>query len=251
LKKCILGFCFVVFAQVAGAYEYPLQFTPNPGYLDLVVAGYYYSGSTVVGNCSYYTQHGGSGKGGGYHVTTTYYNQTCTWDLYGNLLSVAQGEPAIPAPLYDNGSESVYAVTGNGEYTGTDTKLPFGGFVFTQGSHYTWLTSNAYMDLPQKPYTFAATLVSDGDVPLNISKVAVSAVTIHHPALNSTTCVGEIPVGSTCGITVTYNPWWLSSPTGLAYDTLTIAVTSDAGEAYNFVQRYTISVRVPTDTGGN
>ena len=28
----LVAFGLVVFAPVAGAYEYPLQFTPNPGY---------------------------------------------------------------------------------------------------------------------------------------------------------------------------------------------------------------------------
>ena len=173
-----LGLCIVATGQVALAHEYPLQFTPNAGYRGLVIAGYHFAGNTVVGNCSYYTQHSGSGKGGGYKTITTYYNQTCTWDLYGNLLSIAQGAPAAPAPLYVNGTQTVYADNGNGEYTGSDTKPGFGGFVNTPGSHYSWVTSNAYTVLQQIVYSMTVTLVSDGDLPLNISAVEAAALLV-------------------------------------------------------------------------
>ena len=126
----------------------------------LVVAGYQFVGETVVGNCSYYTVTSGSGKGGGYHSTTTYYNQTCTWDLYGNLLTVAAGAPAVPTPPYVNGTQTVYAMNNNGGTTGSDSALAGHGFVNTLGSHYTWTTSNAYMVLNTTPYTFTATLAA-------------------------------------------------------------------------------------------
>jgi hypothetical protein len=242
----ILSFCFLAFASVAGAHEYPLQFTPNSGYRGLVVAGYQLTGSTVVGNCSYNTVHSGSGRGGGYHTTTTYYNQTCTWDLFGNLLSVTPGAPAIPAPLYVNGTQTVYALDGNGEYTGSDTALPNHGFVNTPGSHYTWVTSNGYAVLQQMVYTITATLASDGDLPLNISAVEASALRAK-TTIKNTTCVGQIAAGATCSVTVTYDPTKLRSATGLAYDTLTIGVTSDAGQTPDFVQSYTITVKVGGD----
>uniref|UniRef100_Q01U41 Uncharacterized protein n=1 Tax=Solibacter usitatus (strain Ellin6076) TaxID=234267 RepID=Q01U41_SOLUE len=246
MKTFAILFCLLFFAEKGKATEYPLQFTPNAGYRGLVVAGYSLSGNTVTGNCSYYTVHSGSGKGGGYHTVTTYYNQTCTWDLYGNLLSMAQGAPAAPTPLYKNGTQTVYALDGSGRYTGTDSNLPYGGFVNTPGSHYTWQTSNAYMVLTQSLYTFTAVMVSDGDLPLNVASVGASALA-GKATVNSTNCVGQTPVGSTCSITVTYDPTKLSSATGLAYDTLTIAVTSDAGQGHNFVQSYTITVKKPVD----
>lgn len=249
-SSIVLALCFAVFAPLAAAYEYPLQFTPNSGARGLVVAGYYYSADTIVGNCSYYTVHSGSGRGGGYHNVTTYYNQTCTWDLYGNLLSVAQGAPAIPAPLLVSGTKTIYAAKGNGEYSGTDTNLPQQGFVFTAGSHYTWLTSNAYAVLQQKLNFFTIALRSDGDVPLHISSVDVSAL-VAPTAVVGTNCIGAVAIGGTCGITVAYNPKKLTSPTGLAYDTLTVGVISDAGQPSNFVQSYTIQVALPVDDGGN
>lgn len=241
-KKVLIGlavFCCIALPRVAGAYEYKLQFTPNPGYRNLVVAGYEFNSDTVVGNCSYITVHSGSGRGGGYRTFTTYYNQTCTWDFAGNLLSIAQGAPTVPAPLYTSGTLTVYAQDGSGDYTGFDSTPGMGGFVNAPGPHYSWLTSNAYQVIQQARDTFIVTLSSDGDAPLNVSSVAVS-VTNGKVRVKSTTCSGEIAVGQTCDITVIYNPNRLCSPTGLAYNTTTIDVTTDAPVANPFVQGYTI-----------
>ena len=46
---------------------------------------------------------------------------------------------------------------------------------------------------------------------------------------------------------MTYDARKLSSPTGLAYDTLTTGVASDAGQAADFIQRYTVVVKVSDD----
>lgn len=236
----LLVLSFLAVTSVADAYEYRLQFTPNGGYQGLVVAGYAFDGNGVTGNCSYYTVHSGSGRGGGYHTTKTYFNQTCSWDSYGNLLSITPGAPVVPAPLYVDGTKTVYAVDGNGGSTGSDAALPlYHGFVNTVGSHYSWVTSNAYAVLQQTPYTFTATLVSDGDVPLNISAVAASALQ-GAVTVGGTTCSGQIPAGATCDVTVTYDPTRLRSASGLAYDTLDINVTSDSGQAHDFTQSYTI-----------
>lgn len=237
----LLFFGFIVLSPKVKGYEYPLQFTPNAGSQGLVVAGYAFSGNTVLGNCSYFTTHSGSGKGGGYRTSTTYYNQTCSWDLYGNLLSITPGASAIPAPLSMNGTQTVYALNANGDYTGTDTTMPYRGFINTPGSHYSWLTSSAYAVLQQTPYTFSVTLSSNGDVPLNISSVGVSAL-LGHTLVNSSNCIGEIAVGMTCTITVTYDATRLRTPSGLANDTLDISLVSDAGQANDFRQSYTVVV---------
>ena len=236
----VLFLCCLSLSGEVVAYEYPLTFTPNPGARGLVVAGYAIVGNTVTGNCSYSINHAGSGRGA--RGSTTYYNQTCTWDLYGNLLGITQGAPAVPAPMYVNGTQTVYGTGANGVYTGSDTALPMPnqGFVNTPGSHYTWLTPNAYKVIHQVPHSLTVTLSSDGDVPLNISDVAVSA--LHGKAtLTGGTCTGEIAVGATCAGTVTYDPSSLCSPpTGLSYDTLNISVTSDDGQATEFIQSGTI-----------
>ena len=248
-RICLLALASMGVAAPAGAYEYALQYTPNAGARGLVVAGYSLVKKTVIGNCSYYTQHSGSGRGGGYKTYITHYDQTCTWDLYGNLLSVKPGAPAAPTPVSTNGTETVYAVKTGGGYTGTDSALPLGGFVFTKGPHYSWTTSNAYMVLQQTPYTFTATLVSDGDSNLRVT--AVDATTpLGRTAVSNTTCTGVIKKGKTCDVTVTYDATRLTSPSGLAYDTLTIALTTNSKQAYDFVQHYTVVVPVPVDDGG-
>src|ERR1700748_409764 len=114
LKHVALAVALIA-ASGACAYEYRLQYTPNAGAQGLAVAGYAFNGETVVGNCSYYTESSGSGKGGGYHSYKTYYTQTCTWDMYGTLLTVATGAPTAPSPLYTEGTETVYAVDAGGD----------------------------------------------------------------------------------------------------------------------------------------
>jgi len=234
-----------------GGNEYPLQFTPGAGYRGLVVAGYQlvansFGGYTVLGNCSYYTVQSGSGRGGGYRTITTHHDQTCTWDLYGNLLTVIPGAPVVPAPLSVNGTQTVYAANAQGVFTGSDSALRFGGFVYTPGSHFSWLTPNPYTVLSQTVYTVTATLKSDGDMPLSISSVQASALR-GIVTVSSNTCTGQIPVGSTCAVTVTYDPTRLRSATGLAYDTLDISVISDAGQFRDFVQSYTIVLNQISD----
>jgi len=250
MKKLIglVGFGLMVFAPLAGATEYPLQFTPNPGYRGLTVAGYSFdnNGTEVVGNCSYYTLSGssGSGKGGGNHGSKTKnYLQTCRWDLYGNLLSVTPGAPAVPAPLHVNGTQVVFAVNANGDTTGTDLALSARGFVTTPGAHYTWLTPQHNGVLTyQMAYTLSVTLKSDGDVPLDITAVTPGA--LHGAvALKKTDCMdGAIAKGHTCSITVSYDDTRLTSPSGLLLDTLRIDLSSNAGASHDFIQNYTLIV---------
>lgn len=57
-------------------------------------------------------------------------------------------------------------------------------------------------------------------------------------------------MGATCTITVAYDPSRLTSPTGLAYDTLTVALVDNAGQSPDFVQGYTIVVQTGGDDGG-
>ena len=189
---------------------------------------------------------GGSGKGGaaGHNIKT--YNQTCKWDLHGNLLSVTPGAPVVPLPLYTTGTQTVFAVDTSGDVAGSDSALPEHGFVNSPGSHYTWLTPMSNAVLQQAVYSLVATLKSDGDTPVNISALVPSA--LHGVAtLTGTTCVGQIKVGSTCSINVTYDPTKLTGSDGLAYDTLRIDLTSDAGAAHDFVQKCTIVLPNPNN----
>jgi hypothetical protein len=242
MKKSIAlaAFCLAGISQTAFAYEYPLQFTPNAGYRGLIVAGYKFVNGNVVGNCSYFTVSGASGsKGGGGRAPAKTYAQTCTWDLHGNLLSVAPGAPKIPVPVASKGSQIIFAIDANGNYTGTDVKLPHLGFVNSPGSHYTWLTPSNAAVLQQIAYTLTATLKSDGDMPVNISDVQVSALN-GVVTLKQTNCKGEINVGDKCSITVSYDPTKVTGANGLASDTLRIDLTSDAGGAHDFIQNFTV-----------
>jgi hypothetical protein len=140
---------------------------------------------------------------------------------------------------------TVYAVNSQGVFTGSDSGLqPFHGFVFTPGSHFARLTPNPYTVLSQTVYTVTATLKSDGDMPLSVSAVHASALQ-GIVTVSGNTCTGQVQVGSTCAVTVTYDPTRLrSDETGLAYDTLDISVITDAGQARaDWVQSYTIVLK--------
>ncbi len=246
------AFALLSGAAMSGAYEYPLQFTPNPGGRGVVVVGHEMDSTGVLGDCSYYTvAAAASGRGGGgglaFRAMHRRFDQTCRWDLYGNLLSVTPGLAPRRGALYTNGTQFVFATGINGGYTGTDTKLPNGGFVNTPGSHYTWVTSNAYQVLPQAVTSFSLTLKSDGDFPLNVTGAPSLTSLVSKVAVTNNTCTGAIAVGSTCSITVSYDPTGLNTPSGLAYDTLTVGIVSDAGQASEFIQSYTLQVAVSVD----
>jgi len=227
--------------------EYTLQFSVAGNYKDLVVAGYQVVGGQVVGNCSYTRITSGSGRGG--RTIYTPVPQTCTWSVYGDLVSATAGAPAVPQPIAVVGTETIYAMPSSQLYTGYDAALP-GGFVYDFGSHYRWLSPNDHLVLPQQPYTFTITLQSDGDMPLTVSAVKATH-TLAKATLQvvSTSCLGQVAVGGTCDVTLTYNDMKVSSPSGLAYDTLTVHLTSDAGRAYDWVQGLTDEVKVPVDGG--
>jgi uncharacterized repeat protein (TIGR03803 family) len=240
-----------------GGNEYPLQYVPGAGARGLTIAGYALASdpaydTVVIGTCSYYTQTTGSGRGGGYKTITTYYNHTCTWDPYGRLLNVVNGAPAAPAPLGTNGTQTIYASNpASGIYTGIDSALATRGFVFTPGSHYTWLTPSPYAVIAQAVTTLTLTLKSDGDMPLSVVSAQASAAA-GLASVTGTTCFGTVSVGSACTITVRYDPTRLQSPTGLAYDTLTVHLGTDAGLAADWAQHYTIQLTPANITdGGN
>lgn len=239
-------------AGQARAYEYALQYTPPGNFKELVVAGYAIVGKSIVGNCSYTAIVSGSGRDPPTHYVPM--PQTCTWDKFGNLLGVASGAPSVPNPVLTRGTQTIYARASAYFYAGSDSALPEGGFVFTFGSHFTWVTPNTYLVLPQQPYSFTVVLGSDGDVPLRVSRVKAStalAATVDNPAtkivVNSSSCSGLIPVGSTCSLSLTYSDAGLTSPSGLAYDTITLHPLTNAGAPTDFVQHITDMVSVPTD----
>lgn len=241
-----LTMALTLLASSAYAHEYPLQFTAAAGARGLVVAGYGISNATVTGTCSYYTVSSGSGKGGGYHTTTTYFNQTCTWDLTGNLLSVVRGAPATPAVLFVIGTRTAYGTDGSAT-TGTDSALlPNHGYVDTPSPHYTWGAFTA----PTGPaiQTVTLTLTSDGDMPLDVTAVT-ETTSLARSHMTSTTCIGLLSAGSSCSISIYYDPSRLAYPTGLMYDTLTVTVESNSPQSATFSSHFTIRVRVGDNDG--
>ena len=108
-------------AGPALAHEYALPFIPLGNFENLVVAGYSIVGKKVVGNCSYVQITSGSGRDP--RQTYTQIPQTCTWSLYGTLLSIASGAPAVPAPIATQGTETIYARVSKGLYAGFDSSL--------------------------------------------------------------------------------------------------------------------------------
>src|ERR1700680_1679802 len=236
-------------AHVAYAYEYKLQFTPQSGARGLVVAGYQFNTDTVAGNCSYYTVSAGSGRGS--PGATTYHYNTCTWDFFGNLISLTpvSSAPVAPPPISQTGTEIVYAVSGAGS-TGHDTR-GF-GFVSTPSPHYTWQTANGgYAVIPYAVYAITPTLISDGGFSLNFAGTTVaSSVSGYYPpspgtaTVSASTCASSVPAGSTCSVTVSYDPTTIKctgSPYGYAYPRIDLSLVTDAGANIDFTQGFTIT----------
>jgi len=246
MKPLLLSLIFLG-AAAAHAYEYRLQFTPQGGAQGLIVAGYEFNNGTVVGNCSYYVVTSSGGRGG-HSVRTNHYN-TCTLDLYGNLISMTPGEPAIPQPISVIGTETTYAYTST-DKTGHDSR-GF-GFVSTPSAHYSWQSANGgYAVIPYAPYQVTATLISDGDFALKIDSeqvaTAISGTITPSPgtaAVTASTCGSTLAVGATCSVTVTYNPKTIrctGDPYGYAYTNFSLILVTNAGATVDFTEGFTVT----------
>ena len=247
MKRILSTLILLCFALVASAHEYRLQFTPQSGARNLVVAGYEFAGDTVVGNCSYSTVSACSGRG--CHSKTTYHDNTCAWDLYGNLLSMTPGAPTTRPPLYTTGTKIVYAANDTST-TGLDTR-DF-GFVSTPSSHYRWLTLNGgYAVIPDAVYSITATLISNGDYALNFAGAKVETRTFGtvtptpgQAIVSANTCVGAVMPRSKCTVTVSYKPKTIActfSRHGFAYTGIKLSLVTDAGANTDFTQRFTVT----------
>lgn len=248
MKRTLLALSLLG-AQVACAYEFKLQFTPPGGAYLLAVAGYQFSSNTVVGDCSYYTVTSTGGRGA--HYIKKYYYNSCTWDLFGNLVSLApvSSEPVAPSVISTTGTEVVYAISGTSS-TGRDTR-GF-GFVGTPSSHYSWQSVNGgYAVIPDAGYSITATLISDGDFPLSfVGATVTSSVsgtftpTPGTATISATTCTASVTVGSTCSVTTYYNPTSIKctgSPYGYAYTNIDMKLITDAGANLDFTEGFTIT----------
>jgi hypothetical protein len=250
MKRIVLTLIlFLLGSHAAYAYEYKLQFTPRGGAYGLVVAGYQFNSETVVGDCSYYTVSSGSGRGS--HGTRTNHYNTCSWDFFGNLISLTpvSSAPVAPHPISHTGTEIVYAISGTSS-TGQDTR-GF-GFVSTPSSHYAWQTVNGgYAVIPYAVHTITATLISDGDFPLDFDGATVASSISGYitpsagtATVSATTCADAVPVGSTCSVTISYDPTTIkctSDAYGYAYTKIDLSLVTDAGANSDFTQGFTIT----------
>jgi hypothetical protein len=237
-------------AHAAYSLEYRLQFPISSA----TVIGYGIDQNTVTGVCSYVINLPCSGRG--CRPRRVQHDNTCTWDLYGTLLSTTPGAPTAPPPLTENGTEIIYA-TSDTSATGVDTR-GF-GFVDTVASHYSWQGSGETAAIGDQPTEVTATLLSDGDVDLsfvgaNVATQVFGAVnsTAGGAAVTTTTCGTTVPVGTTCTVTVTYDPTSIActaSPYGYAYTGIDLGISSDTLANADFVERFTV-MGVPL-CGGN
>jgi len=239
----------VCLAGPAAAFEYPLLFTPLPNAQGLVVAGYAFKSATVVGNCSYKIVTSSGGRGG--HSHTTYFNQTCTWDLHGNLLAIKQGAPTAPRPISTSNGLTIYARNAGGDTTGLDAShYPDIGFVNTPSAQYGWLSPSGGHVFPpnQQKIEITLSLQSEGDFPLAVKKIVPSAA-LAKASVKSTTCApAPVPRGKACTVVITYDPSVI--PGGddpyTAYDRLTVGIVSNSGQAPVFSE----SIEVPISPTG-
>jgi hypothetical protein len=243
--KRLLFSLLLLATQIAYAHEYKLQFTPQGGAQGLVVAGFKYVGDTILGDCSYYTVSSGSGRDP--RSTRTDHYNTCTWDLHGNLLTTTPGAPVVPRHYKHIGTEIIYAAQGASK-TGLDTR-GF-GFVNIPSAHYTWQSaSGGYADIPWAPYTVTATFVSDGDWALAYDGATIITgisgfltPSAGAAKVESTTCAKAVAVGTSCSITVTYDPTKIAcTGNGYAYTNITLAPITDSVATPDFFESFTVT----------
>jgi hypothetical protein len=247
MRHIVFSAILLLACHTATAFEFHLQFPAQPGARNLSVIGYHITGNTVVGNCSYISYSICSGRGC-HSIPRPHYN-TCTWDLHGNLLSVIAGAPPAQTPLYTSGSEIVYATEGK-ITTGRNT----GGFGFvnTPAAHYTWQTANpAYSVIPFAADMVSATLISDGDLALNIKSASVLTkvsggftATSGTAAISKTSCNKLLSPGATCTLTIHYDPTSITctgSPYSYAYTGIDLSLISNAAANPDFTENFTIT----------
>jgi len=253
MKKVVAAIASMLFGTAYG-YEYTLQFAPPPGARGINVVGYALTDAGgVSGLIHYAVTRCSSGRGA--HCTTTQYDYTGTWDLFGNPTGTVAGAPTAPAPLYVDGTRTVYADNGTNK-TGSDSAISGvdKAFVITPSSHYTWQSPNGQLYvIPDAPYTFSASLLSNGDFDLNVAQVTVSAAPSGSlggvpnqgaVSISSDGCGASVAPGASCAYLVTYDPTTIRctpSTQGLIYTTVTLTLATDAGQNFDFTQVYTVT----------
>src|SRR5262249_9728610 len=91
------------------------------------------------------------------------------------------------------------------------------------------------------PTLVPVTLLSDGDFDLNIASASVTA-SAGSATLN--VCPSTVPVGSTCTLTVFYDPTTASctvSPYGYNYASIDLLLVTDGAPGQDFTERFTVT----------
>lgn len=277
------------FACTSRAYEHKLQFTPyipyNPVWGNsLVVIGEQFTLDAnnhmngVTGLIHFVTVPSGCR----YVCPKTNHDWTGTWDLNGNLLGTT---PVAWTPQQPIGTalsttptagvtETIYAQgilpNGNAITTGQDAYRH--GYVDTIQSHFVWpILSSGFPDtnplestpghfvIPRTPpFVFSVNLLSDGELPLNITST-ISQVTVSGSYTNGTAtatyvpqpsdCLsGPVTPGTSCSIQISFDPSTIigtASPYGYAYNNYDLALASDAGNTPDFFVSFTITGFTP------
>ena len=139
----LVASCLPVSAPPPGAYECSLPFSPNPGYRVWWRRDIVSTRTTMLSAIAATTRcpatPAPAREAVGHAPVNESYLRTCKWDLYGNLLSVTQGAPAIPSPVSTDGTKLIFAINANGQSTGVDAKNTGHGFVRTAGDARTML----------------------------------------------------------------------------------------------------------------
>ena len=125
------------------------------------------------------------------------------------------------------------------------------GFVNTPSAHYSWTGSGGYAVIPDAVTTITATLTSDGDLPLQLTKANVvanasgsSTPSAGTASVSATTCATSVPVGTTCTVTVNYKPTAIrcvGSPYGYAYTNIDLSLVTNTGQRTDFTEGFTVT----------
>jgi hypothetical protein len=108
-----------------------------------------------------------------------------------------------------------------------------------------------YTVIPYAVYKMTATLISDGDFPLDYDGAMVASSISGYitpspgtATVSATTCASSVPAGSTCSVTVSYDPTTIkctSDAYGYAYTRIDLSLITDAGANTDFTHGFTVT----------
>ena|SRR5215468_10226604 len=104
-------------------------------------------------------------------------------------------------------------------------------------SDYAWTPTTQITTDAQTQISFQATLTSTGDLSPRVTDVSVSTSFGRPVTVLDDSCVGHaIPVGTTCTITVDYDPAGLTADAPTLVDAVNVDLTTNSGLSRPFAQ---------------